>query len=488
MINYRFAPQVELIEQTDGAIVLKQVPLCVLRVNLSCASLLKALGDGHPVANVAQHTALFEQLVAKGFLERIQAASEDLPFYPFVSVIIPVRDREKALGRCLASLSELHYPAERLDVIVVDDGSSDNSAGCAQKWGASVVFSGADGAGPAAARNRGAATAQGEILAFIDSDCTASKEWLKQLVPLFDDTTLAAVGGKVAGISNASALDRYEDVMSSLCLGENPRQEGKGADTFYLPSCNLLVKKNIFLAMDGFAPTMQVGEDVDLCWRIRDKGWQIAYMPTGTVFHQHRNQLGPFISRRFFYGTSEEKLQHLHPKRKKQMMVPPLLAGLLLLFLSLPWTGVVGVLLAGAMVVMDSFVFKKKTKKMGVNLGLAQLLRARLRTMVSLLYYISFHLVRYYLIVMIMLGIWQPRFIPVLLLMLGCAVVIDFRVKKIQLPFLSFLFFYVLEHIAYALGVFWGCVTVMNFRSYIVVPCSHIKTRDINYKRKRKDP
>nr|WP_320015855.1 mycofactocin biosynthesis glycosyltransferase MftF [uncultured Desulfobacter sp.] len=476
MKTYRFAPQVELIEQTDGAIVLKQIPLCVLRVNPSCEVLLIALRDGDPVANLAQNTALFEQLVAKGFLERIQTAPENMRAYPFVSVIIPVRDREKALGRCLESLSALHYPAERLEVIVVDDGSRDNSVGCAKKGGGRVVFSGADGAGPAAARNRGAAAAKGEILAFIDSDCTASKRWLQELVPLFDDTTLAAVGGKVAGISNASALDRYEDVMSSLCLGDHPRQEGKGADTFYLPSCNLLVKKNIFLSMNGFAPTMQVGEDVDLCWRMRDKGWRIAYMPTGTVFHEHRNRLGPFMSRRFFYGTSEEKLQRLHPKRKKQMVVPPLLlAGLLLLFLSLPWTGVGGVVLAGAMVVMDSCVLKKKTKKMGVNLGLAQLLRARLRTMVSLLYYLSFHLVRYYLIVMIILGIWQPPFIPLVLLMLGCAVVIDFRVKKAQLSFLSFLFFYVLEHIAYGLGVFWGCLTGMNFSSYVVVPYSHLK-------------
>ena len=469
-----------MIEQRDGAVLLKSIPLSVLRVNRACATLLKGLGAGGPAANPAQHKALFEQLVARGFLERSQTVPEVPQQYPFVSVIIPVRDREKALGRCLESLSALHYPAERLEVIVVDDGSKDNSAGCAKRWGAKVISSGADGAGPAAARNRGADAARGEILAFIDSDCTASKEWLRELVPLFDDAALAAVGGKVAGISKESALDRYEDVMSSLCMGRHPRLAGKGADTFYLPSCNLLVKKEVFLGMNGFAPAMQVGEDVDLCWRMRDKGRRIAYMPAGTVFHQHRNQPGAFMSRRFFYGTSEEKLQRLHPTRKKQMVVPPLPAGLLLVFLTIPWTGGFGMLLAGIMAVMESRLLKKKTQKMGVDLGLFQLLRARLRTLVSLLYYLSFHLVRYYLIVMIVLGILQPLFIPVLLLMLGCAAMVDFRVKKVQLPFISFFLFYILEQLAYGLGVFWGCVKGMNFRSYVVVLRRHIDHRRVD--------
>ncbi|WP_320042229.1 mycofactocin biosynthesis glycosyltransferase MftF [uncultured Desulfobacter sp.] len=474
MMTYRFPSQVELIEQTDGAILLKTIPLSVLRVNRACATLLKAMRDGGPVANVAQNTALFDQLAARGFLEQVQTVPESPQKYPFVSVIIPVRDREKELGRCLESLSALHYPLERLEVIVVDDGSKDNSAWYAKKWGAKVISSGANGAGPAAARNRGAAVANGEILAFIDSDCTASKEWFQQLVPLFDDATLAAVGGKVAGISKESDLDLYEDVMSSLCMGAHPRLAGKGADTFYLPSCNLLVKKDAFLDLNGFAPTMQVGEDVDLCWRLRDKGWRIAYMPAGAVFHKHRNQLWSFMSRRFFYGTSEEKLQRLHPKRKKQMVVPPLLAGLLFVFLTIPWTGGLGVLIAGIMAVMDSQLLKEKTQKMGVNLRLFQLLRARLRTMVSLLYSLSFHLVRYYSILMIVLGILQPLFIPVLLLMLGCAAMVDFSVKKVQLPFISFFFFYILEQLSYGLGVFWGCVKGMNFRSYVVVLRRHI--------------
>lgn len=473
-MNYRFAPHVVLIEQDDGGILWRQTPLTVLRVNRSLTALLKQVEEDVPIAESAANKVLFNQLVARGFLDQLPAVPAELALYPLVSVIIPVRDRAEELGRCLSSLTQLHYPAERLEVIVVDDGSSDNSIDVARNWGGAVILSGGDGVGPAAARNRGAASAKGEILAFIDSDCTASKEWLNELVPPFTDSTIAAVGGMVAGMFDSSPLDRYEAVMSSLSLGGHRRVAGKGEDTFYLPSCNLLVKSDIFLEMGGFRPTMQVGEDVDLSWRIRDKGWRIAYLPLGKIFHEHRNRLRSFVSRRFFYGTSEEKLQRLHPLRRKQMAVPPLLAGLLFVCLTIPVTGVSGVLLAAAMLMADSMAIRQKTKKLGVQLGLFQLMKARLRTVMSLMYYISFHLVRYHLILLLVLSLWLPMLIPLTILMLSCSVLVDFSVKKPKMSLIQFFFIYLFEQIAYGLGVFGGCLKGKNFLSYFVVVRSHL--------------
>ena len=106
---------------------------------------------------------------------------------PLVSVVIPVMDRATELRRCLASLRRISYPASKLEVIVVDDGSRDDSAAVAEELGATVVSSGGRGQGPAVARNRGAAVARGELLAFIDSDCTASPGWLADLVDRFRD-------------------------------------------------------------------------------------------------------------------------------------------------------------------------------------------------------------------------------------------------------------------------------------------------------------
>ena len=120
------------------------------------------------------------------------------------------------------------------------------------------------------------------------------------------------------GFFKKSWLDRYEDTMSSLTLGAHETWAGKGDDSFYLPSCNLVVRKEHFLCVGGFDEGMQVGEDVDLCYRLRDKGYVIGHLPLGEIFHAHRNKLLSFMARRLAYGTSEALLQQKHRKRHKK--------------------------------------------------------------------------------------------------------------------------------------------------------------------------
>ena len=267
-----------------------------------------------------------EQLATKGFAERVRSAPEQPAALPEVSIVIPVMNRADELRRCLTSLTRLTYPQEKLQIIVVDDGSSDDSPLVAREFGALLVPSGGVGRGPAAARNVGAAVANGEFLAFIDSDCSASPEWLCQLIPAFNDSAMAAVGGQVDGMCTESAVDRYEAVMSSLSIGTRERVGNSGTDTFYLPSCNLLVRRSAFRSVGGFDDSMHVGEDVDLTWRLRDRRWSICYLPLGNILHAHRSSIRSFMSRRFDYGTSEGILQILHPTRRKRMVIPPLLA------------------------------------------------------------------------------------------------------------------------------------------------------------------
>ena len=320
---YRLAQHVELVERDGENFLVAKTPLSVLRLNRSLTDLVRRGMTGPLTAATSGEAEVLEQLASKGFMERLRSGAQPLAAFPSVSVVIPVKDRAEELRRCLASLARLDYPQEKLQVIVVDDGSSDSSAAVAQESGAQVVASGGTGRGPAAARNVGARAAQGEILAFIDSDCTASPEWLRELLPAFNDPKIAAVGGMVDGMCTASAVDRYEAVMSSLSLGSRERNGSGGDDTFYLPSCNLLVRRNAFLGVGGFDDTMHVGEDVDLTWRLRDAGWTIAYLPAGSICHEHRSTLRSFMSRRFDYGTSEGMLQLLHPQRRKRMVIPP---------------------------------------------------------------------------------------------------------------------------------------------------------------------
>jgi len=470
-MNYRLAHNVELVERDGGLFLLSKAPLCVLRLNRPLADLVGRGGGGAVIEPTGAEAQVMEQLASKGFVERLHSTRQQPATLPEVSIVIPVKDRAGELRRCLTSLSNLDYPQDKLQVIVVDDGSSDESPRVAHQFGAMLVPSGGIGRGPAAARNVGASLAGGEILAFIDSDCSASRKWLMELIPAFNDPAMAAVGGQVDGMCTESAVDRYESIMSSLSLGSRERTGSSGSDTFYLPSCNLLVRREAFRSAGGFKDEMHVGEDVDLTWRLRDRGWTIAYLPAGNVLHEHRSSIRSFMSRRFDYGTSEGMLQLLHPLRRKQMVVPPLLALVLMLCLAAPLAGgwtllpAVGLLLADAAIVRVRFIRRR------LPIGLPALLGGRLRALGSLAYYISFHLVRYYAAPLFVIALVVPGFwawaLPLAALL--CAAGVDHAVRKPPLAFIRFCGIYLLEHIAYGAGVFWGCLRRRCFGSYRVV-------------------
>ena len=466
---YRLAKNVELVERDGGNFLVAQTPLCALRLNASLTALVRRGLGGPLTPETAAETAVLELLTAKGFVERVRNVEGQPATFPTVSIVIPVKDRADELQRCLASIDRVDYPQDLLQIIVVDDGSRDGSASVARESGALVVPSGGTGRGPAAARNVGARAATGDILAFIDSDCTASAGWLAELLPAFNDPKTVAVGGEVSGMCTASAVDRYESVMSSLSLGSRERSGSTGDDTFYLPSCNLLVRRRAFLAVGGFADDMHVGEDVDLTWRLRDNGWTISYLPVGEVFHEHRSTVRSFMSRRFDYGTSEGMLQLLHPHRHKRMVIPPLLALLLALCITAPFTGWTTLLLAAGVLAVDAATVRVRFYRRGIPIGLSALLGGRLRALGSLVYYLSYHLVRYYAIPLIVIALFFPLFWVVPIGVLGCAARVDHAIKKPPLPFVRFAGVYLLEQLAYGAGVFWGCLRLRCFTSYRIV-------------------
>lgn len=467
-MNYRLAAQAELVERNGDNLLISKNPLCVLKINRALAQLLDD-SRNKPVtpASTAEEKVL-EQLAGKGFLERLRPEGGGMECLPAISVIIPVKDRAEELGRCLESIKTVDYPPSLVEVIVVDDGSSDSSAAVARMSGARVIPSGGSGRGPAAARNVGARAAGGEILAFIDSDCTASTDWLAELLPAFADRRVVAVGGLVDGLCMGSAVDRYEKVMSSLSLGGRELSGGSGDDTFYLPSCNLLVRRAPFLQAGGFNDAMHVGEDVDLTWRLRDAGWTIAYLPVGRVFHEHRSTVSSFMSRRFDYGTSEGMLQRLHPRRHKRMVVPPLLAVILALCLLAPYGGWWPLAAAALLILGDVIRLGANLQRRALPVGLPRLVAGRLRALGSLIYYLSYHLLRYYALPLLVLALLLPQFSLIFLGITACAAGVDHSVRKPQLSLFSFTIIYLLEQFAYGSGVFWGCLRGRTFASYRV--------------------
>jgi mycofactocin system glycosyltransferase len=278
---------------------------------------------------------------------------------------------------------------------------------------------------------------------------------------------VAAVGGLVEGLRSDRWLDRYEAAMSSLHLGPRERSGAGGDDTFYLPSCNLLVRRAAFQAVGGFRPELHVGEDVDLSWRLRERGGRIVYAPAGVVRHEHRSLLWPFLFRRFQYGTSEGALQTLHPRRRKRIVLPPLLAvSLALLALSVlagTWVPAAAVVLG---VAADARWFGRRLRRAGLPVGYPAVLAARTRALGSLAYYVAYHLVRYYGWPLLAAAAAWPRAGLLASILFGVAAGVDWAVRRPALSLPAFAFYYGAEHLAYGLGVFWGCWRERTFSSY----------------------
>src|SRR5580765_3330169 len=110
---------------------------------------------------------------------------------PLVSFVIPVRDDAVRLGKCLESINRNHYPRGLVEVIVVDNGSTDDSAQVARRHGAIVLRSTGR---VAELRNRGARAALGGILAFVDSDHEIDGRWIRTAVAVLSDNDVAAAG------------------------------------------------------------------------------------------------------------------------------------------------------------------------------------------------------------------------------------------------------------------------------------------------------
>jgi mycofactocin system glycosyltransferase len=351
--TYRLARDIHI----AGDYAICEYPLRAVRLNATTRQLLSLCGDGCTCQKLAAQInlpikrieALCKQLYWKGLLD---AGPYEPPVkWPEVSIIIPTHNRASQLERCLRSLLALEYPASRLEVIVVDDGSTDDTGTLLQQL--ALVFSNkgsrlrivrhAERLGVATSRNSGAELAQSELLAYIDSDCVASPCWLSELVPAFQDAAIGAVGGMIRAYERKSTLGRYEDVRSSLFMGVRPQQVQLKGPITYLPTANLLVRRGLWEQVGGFAP-LTFGEDVDFCRRLLASGSRILYLPQGTVYHDYRTSMKAFLQIHAAYASSEAPLLQRHPDERRILILPPEQAAFAALVLGGIWGMLLGVM------------------------------------------------------------------------------------------------------------------------------------------------
>ena len=210
---------------------------------------------------------------------------------PDVSVVVPTCDRLAGLEACLDALDSQTF-AERLEVVVVDDGSvgADGVAGIvARHPKARLVRQNA--AGPAAARNAGARQAGGETLCFTDDDCLPEVDWVEQLMEAIENGA-DAVAGRILSPPGALA-DAAEIISRAPALAGEP----------FAPSNNLACRKAV-LEDVPFDESYRraAAEDRDWCIRLIAAGHSLRAQPSACVLHQPKLTLSSFLRRQVRYG------------------------------------------------------------------------------------------------------------------------------------------------------------------------------------------
>jgi len=216
------------------------------------------------------------------------------------TIVIPCIRVEVLTKRCVSTCAHLYPGADIVVLADVGDGAE------LVRSMAQVVIT-----GPvtiAAKRNRAAYDSKAEFLAFIDSDAYPVEGWLENAERLLDEQPeLGAVGGPNLPPPNTRGGERYVGMAlrSILVSGKWTYRKlvrpARMVDD--LPSCNLVVRRQDFLALGGMNEVLFTGEDMDWCARLRSSGRAILYSPDVQVYHKNRNMLS-FVLQRLTYGAS----------------------------------------------------------------------------------------------------------------------------------------------------------------------------------------
>lgn len=182
-----------------------------------------------------------------------------------VSFIIPALNAERTIGRCLESIRGQDYPADSIEIVVVDNGSRDDTVAIAKRATPHVIID--TSATIAGLRNRGAGSAKGDILVFADSDCVIASDWLRRALNHCGDDTVGLVGSKAYQLPDGAG---WIDATWKMHLGR-----GRGIeDADWVGSIIMLVKREVFDAVGGFDASLSTCEDVDFCYRVK-RGYRI---------------------------------------------------------------------------------------------------------------------------------------------------------------------------------------------------------------------
>lgn len=228
------------------------------------------------------------------------------------SLIIPAYNAEKTISACLESALNQSLPQDQYEIIVVDDGSTDNTPDIIRKY-PTVRLIQQDNQGPAAARNRGAEQAKAGILVFTDSDCELDFDFLKRIIsPIEKNQEIVGVQG--------SYKTRQSEFIA--CFGQveieiRYKKMAKNRYTDFIGSYAAAYRKDIFQDYNGFdiGFPLASGEDTEFSYKLHKDGHKMFFNPSAVVFHNHPSRLWDYLRTKFYRGYWRIRLYKKHPEK-----------------------------------------------------------------------------------------------------------------------------------------------------------------------------
>jgi GT2 family glycosyltransferase len=224
-------------------------------------------------------------------------------------VVICAYNAERTMRDCLESLRKLDYP--NYEVVIVDDGSRDSTAQISADFPEFRLIR-QPNKGLSVARNVGAHAANGEIVAYTDSDCVVDPHWLTLMVRAMAENGFDGCGGPNYAPHEAGWVEgcvaASPGAPCHVLVGDDRAE--------HLAGCNMIFRKAALLELGGFDPQFTAaGDDVDICWRMLDAGFTLGFCPSAFVWHFRRNTVKAYYGQQRGYGKAEAMLFPKYPER-----------------------------------------------------------------------------------------------------------------------------------------------------------------------------
>jgi cellulose synthase/poly-beta-1,6-N-acetylglucosamine synthase-like glycosyltransferase len=219
--------------------------------------------------------------------------------FPLVSVIVPVLNASSHIEDCITSLINQDFPKVQYEIIIIDNGSKDDTLNILERYGEYIKIFSENKKGSYAARNNGIYKSKGEIVAFTDSDCIADKNWLKDLCKAFISEDIGCVVGNVKAYPGKSLIEIFSKNKGIL-------SQKVGLESKFLPygqTANVAFRKDVFKMIGEFDNSLNSGGDVDISWRMQlETSYKLDYCQNSIVEHHHRTSLKGLFKQQFRYG------------------------------------------------------------------------------------------------------------------------------------------------------------------------------------------